>query len=87
MSGRKAARSQNQMSSGRRLFDSVGILWLGLIRCFISRKKVTTERLFSYRIGSFPQRLCSRPPSAIAITTRISSGRGASGIDTVMVSK
>jgi hypothetical protein len=40
-----------------------------------------------YRIGSVPHRFFSRPPSAIAITTRISSGRGASAIETVIVSK
>ena len=40
-----------------------------------------------YRIGSVPHRLSSRPPSAIAITTRISSGRGASATETVIVSK
>src|SRR5439155_22229514 len=36
---------------------------------------------------SVPQRLRNRPPSAIAITTRISFGRGASATDTVIVSK
>ena len=40
-----------------------------------------------YRIGSVPLRFFSRPPSAIAITTRISSGRGASAIETVIVEK
>src|ERR1700730_16261401 len=40
-----------------------------------------------YLIGSVPHRLRSRPPSAIAITTRISAGRGASATETVMVSK
>src|SRR5262249_41596960 len=40
-----------------------------------------------YRIGSIPQQFRSRPPSAIAITTRISSGRGASATETRMVSK
>ena len=40
-----------------------------------------------HRIGSVPHRLRSRPPSAMAITTRISSGRGASATDTVIVSK
>src|SRR5947209_13362960 len=43
---------------------------------------------FSYhRIGAVPQRLASRPPSAIAMTMTISSGRGASATDTVTVSK
>src|SRR5215831_345982 len=37
--------------------------------------------------GPLPQRGCKRPPSATAITTTISSGFGASGIDTVIVSK
>src|SRR5215469_17032792 len=40
-----------------------------------------------YRIGSVPHRFRNRPPSAIAITTRISSGRGASATETVIVSK
>jgi hypothetical protein len=40
-----------------------------------------------YRIDSFPQRFWSRPPSAIAMTTRTSFGRGASATDTVIVSK
>src|SRR5207248_11448722 len=40
-----------------------------------------------YRIGSVPHRLRRRPPSAIAITTRISSGRGAAATETVIVSK
>ena len=35
-----------------------------------------------YRIGAVPQRLSRRPPSAIAMTTTISSGRGASATDT-----
>src|SRR5277367_6005024 len=39
------------------------------------------------RIGAEPQRLSSLPPSAIAMTTRISAGRGASANDTVIVSK
>ena len=39
------------------------------------------------RIGAEPQRLSSRPPSAIAMTTMISAGRGASASDTVIVSK
>jgi len=38
-------------------------------------------------MGSVPHRFRSRPPSAIAITTRISSGRGASATETVIVSK
>ena len=41
----------------------------------------------SYRIGSVPHRLRSRPPSAIDMTTRISSGLGASATETVIVSK
>jgi hypothetical protein len=44
-------------------------------------------RFRAYRIGSVPHRLRSRPPSAIDITTRISSGLGASATDTVIVSK
>jgi hypothetical protein len=43
--------------------------------------------IFTHRIGSVPHRFLSRPPLAIAITTRISSGRGASAIETVIVSK
>jgi hypothetical protein len=39
-----------------------------------------------YRIGSVPQRFRSRPPLAIAITTRISS-QSALATDTVMVLK
>ena len=39
-----------------------------------------------YRIGSVPHRLRSRRPSAIAMTTRISSGRGASATETVIAS-
>ena len=50
-----------------------------LVRC---RLRFTRQR-----IGSVPHRLRSRPPSAIAITTRISSGRGASATDVVIVSK
>jgi hypothetical protein len=53
----------------------------------IFRLASASSDLTSYRIGSVPQRLRSRPPSAIAITTRISSGRGASATDTVIVSK
>lgn len=41
----------------------------------------------NHRIGSVPQRFRSRSPSAIAITTRISFGRGASATETVIVSK
>ena len=53
-----------------------------------SRSRLTSHSgVASYRIGSVPQRFRSRPPSAIAITTRISSGRGASATDTVIVSK
>jgi len=43
--------------------------------------------IFTHRIGSVLHRFLSRPPSAIAITTRISSGRGASAIETVIVEK
>lgn len=39
------------------------------------------------RIGAEPQRLARRSPSAIAMTTTISSARGASATDTVIVSK
>ena len=44
-------------------------------------------RPWPHRIGSVPHRFRSRPPSAIAVTTRISSGRSASATDTVMVPK
>src|ERR1700730_5965958 len=44
-------------------------------------------RPWPYRIGSVSHRFRSRPPSAIAVTTRISSGRSASATDTVMVPK
>src|SRR6516162_9913980 len=53
-----------------------------------SRSRLTSHSgVASYRIGSVPQRFRSRPPSAIAITTKISSGRGASATNTVIVSK
>jgi pimeloyl-ACP methyl ester carboxylesterase len=51
------------------------------------RSGSTSSRFSSYRIGSVPHRLRSRPPSAIEMTTRISSGLGASATETVIVSK
>ena len=48
----------------------------------------TGLELTVYRIGSLPHRLRSRPPSAIAITTRISSrSKAPSATETVIVSK
>jgi hypothetical protein len=46
-----------------------------------------TPGFIPYRIGSVPHRFRSRPPSAIAMTSRISSGRGASVTETVIASK
>ena len=43
------------------------------------RGLISHSALVLYQIGSVSHRLRSRPPSAIAMTTRISSGRGASG--------
>jgi len=53
----------------------------------LGRPQHSLRPVSSHRIGSVPHRFWRRPPSAVAMTTRISFGRGASATDTVIVSK
>ena len=70
--------------------DRVAVMYLGQIV-----EQGETERIFEdprhpYTrglIGALPQRGFTRPPSARAMTTMISSGRGPSGTQTLSVSK
>ncbi len=47
----------------------------------------TNDGRYQSVIGALPTRGCGRPPSATAMQSTISSGRGASATRTVMVSK
>jgi hypothetical protein len=56
-------------------------------RARVMSRSTPLRAAYDPRIGSVPQRLCSRPPSVTTITTTISFGRGASATDTIIVLK